>query len=87
VEGLATALDREGTLLVAVPLDSAYWTERAVARVDGFRAAAAGQRGVTRIALWVTGEVSPRFQSEVESRSIGLQTRAIEHLNTLAEGR
>ncbi len=86
-EGLATALDRDGALMAPIPLDLAYWTERAVERVETFRRSAASAEGVARAALWVTGDVSPRFRQELELRSIGIQARALEHLDALAAAR
>jgi hypothetical protein len=68
--GLITALDKNGVLVVPVSLDYAIWGERTARRAEEFAALDRQRENITGLALVTDGRLSDRLQEELKKRGI-----------------
>jgi hypothetical protein len=71
--GIITAVDRDGVLVVPVSLDYAIWAERTARRTEEFVALDRTHDHITGLALWTDGRLSERLSDELKKRSIGFR--------------
>lgn len=72
--GIITALDRDGVLVVPVSLDYAIWAERTARRTEDFVALDLARDHITGLTLWTDGRLSDRLSEELKKRNISFRT-------------
>ncbi len=55
---------------IYLTMDYIYWTERADLGLDAIMRLQAVERPVKRVELWVTGRLTPKAKSEIESAGV-----------------
>jgi hypothetical protein len=68
--GIITALDKNGVLVVPVSLDYAIWSERTARRAEEFVALDRARENITGLSLVTDGRLSSRLQEELKKRNI-----------------
>jgi len=76
--GIITALDRDGMLVVPVSLDYAIWAERAARRAEEFVALDRARDHISGLALWTDGRLSDRLGEELKKRGIVWRISALD---------
>jgi hypothetical protein len=77
--GLITALDKNGILVVPVSLDYAIWGERTARRAEEFVALDRAPENITGLALWTDGRLSERLCDELKKRNITWRINALDN--------
>jgi hypothetical protein len=70
---LLCARTTAGTLAVPVPFDYAIWTPAVASRADSLAAMVTANGPIKRVELWTDGKVSPKLESELGRRQIGIR--------------
>ena len=68
---------KDGTIIVALQWDYAAWTSGAASFTDEVQKLAAQSGQSQKIAVALSGEVSPRLREELETRGIAVQDRLV----------
>src|SRR5438477_4727633 len=76
--GVVSAQDRNGTVVVPLSCDYAIWSERNAGRLTDFANLMQGDSDVKGLTLWVDGKVSDRGRQELKSRKIDLATGVLD---------
>ena len=76
--GVVSAQDQNGTVVVPLSCDYAIWSERNAGRVTDFANLMQGDSDVKGLTLWVDGKVSDRVRQELKSRKIDLATGVLD---------
>lgn len=76
--GLISAVDKNGVLVVPVSLDYAIWGERTARRAEEFVALDRAREHITGLALWTDGRLSERLCSELKQRGIAYRTEVLQ---------
>ncbi len=77
-DGIVTALDRDGTLVVPISCDYAIWAERTARRAEEFIALKASHPEIKSFALWTDGALSERLCDELKKRGIAYRMHALD---------
>lgn len=72
---LPVCVAKDGTLIVALQWDYAAWTPKAAEFVDGLQKSANEPGYNKHILVAISGQMSPRFKQELQSRGITAQDR------------
>ena len=75
MEGLPVCVAKDGTLIIALQWDYAAWTARAAAFIDEVQKMANEPGHNKHILVVISGQMSPRFKQELQSRGIATQDR------------
>ena len=76
--GVITALDKNGILVVPVSMDYAIWAERMARRTEEFVALDRAKEHITGLALWTDGQLSNQLVDELKKRGIGFRVSVLE---------
>ena len=76
--GVVSAQDKNGTVVVPLSCDYAIWSERNAGRLTDFANLMQGDPDVKGLTLWVDGKVSDRGRQELKSRKIDLATGVLD---------
>ena len=76
--GVVSAQDRNGTVVVPLSCDYAIWSERNAGRLTDFANLMQGDPDVKGLTLWMDGKVSDRGRQELKSRKIDLATDVLD---------
>ena len=77
--GIITALDTNGVLVVPVSLDYAIWDEHTARRAEEFIALDRTHDNITGLMLWTDGRLSERLCEELKKRGIAYRTDVLGH--------
>ncbi|MCP4255807.1 MAG: hypothetical protein GY775_20890, partial [Candidatus Scalindua sp.] len=58
------------TVIIALPTDYIYWTERASLGLEAITRLQSADRTVKRTELWVTGRITPKAMKEIENSGV-----------------
>jgi hypothetical protein len=75
LQGLPVAIGTDGSLIAALEWDYASWTQNAAAFIAQLQAARLGKKAPTGYVVALSGEASPRVQTELQAAGITLATR------------
>jgi hypothetical protein len=70
VRRVAVGYTSDQILVIALPADYIYWTERADLGLDAVMRLQAIERPVKRVELWVTGKISQKARKEFEAKGL-----------------
>ena len=70
VRRVAVGYTSDQTIVIALPTDYIYWTERADLGLDAIMRLQAVERPVKRVELWVTGKISQKARKEFEAKGL-----------------
>jgi hypothetical protein len=70
VRRVAVGYTSDQTIVIALPMDYIYWTERADLGLDAIMRLQAVERPVKRVELWVTGKISQKARKEFEAKGL-----------------
>jgi hypothetical protein len=70
VRRVAVGYTSDQTIVIALPADYIYWTERADLGLDAIMRLQAVERPVKRVELWVTGRISQKARKEFEAKGL-----------------
>jgi hypothetical protein len=76
-EGFPVCIDQKGTLIVALHWDYAAWTSRAADFIADLQQRAATESKGTKVAVMLTGQVSPLLRQQLEARQIKAYDRVV----------
>jgi hypothetical protein len=70
VRRVAVGYTKDQAIVIALPTDYIYWTERADLGLQAITWIQSGERPVKRTELWVTGRLTQKAKSEIEARGV-----------------
>jgi hypothetical protein len=76
-DGLPVCIGVNGTRIVALHWDYAAWTERAAGFLGDLQQPAPGESGPVKLAVMITGQVSPLLRKELEARKVQVFDRVV----------
>ena len=70
VRRVAVGYTKDQAIVIALPTDYIYWTERVALGLQAITWVQSGKRPVKRTELWVTGRLTPRAKKEIEAKGL-----------------
>ncbi|MEE9604981.1 MAG: hypothetical protein V3V70_05340 [Candidatus Scalindua sp.] len=70
VRRIAVGYTKDQAIVIALPTDYIYWTERASLGLQAITWLQSGERPVKRTELWVTGRLTSRAKEEIEAKGL-----------------
>jgi hypothetical protein len=67
-------------IVVTLPLDYLYWTERAALGLNAVTRLESADRLVKRVELWITGKTTPKAKRELEAKGLAVKEQTGERL-------
>jgi hypothetical protein len=70
IRRIAVGYTEDQTIVITLPTDYIYWTERASLGLEAITRLQSGERTVQQTELWVTGRLTPRAKRELEAKGL-----------------
>lgn len=70
VRNIVAGYTADQAIVVTIPVDYVYWTERADHGSEALLQLKTADRTVSRVELWITGRLTPKARRELEGRGI-----------------
>ncbi len=80
VRNIVAGYTADQAIVVTIPIDYVYWTERADHGSEALSRLKTADRTVTRVEIWITGKLTPRARRELEGRGIVVKEQTSEML-------
>ena len=80
VRSIVAGYTADQAIVVTIPVDYVYWTERADHGSEALSQLKTADRTVTRVELWITGKLTPKARRELEGRGIVVKEQISEML-------